>query len=278
MLDQLTPTAATDLLRRHDIAPNRRLGQNFLIDPNTARRIVRLAGIESGDSVLEIGPGLGSLTVAMAAVGARIVAVEVDVRVADALAEVIDDAPDVQVVVADALEVDLEVLCPPQTKLVANLPYSVATPLLLRVLDEVSAVRSGLVMVQREVGERWAAKPGGREYSATTLHVDYLAEAEVVGEVPPTVFLPRPKVASVLVGFRRRDHPPVKVDDPADFMAFVKGAFGHRRKTLRNALAAAGHDRDAAVRALAEVGLSPDVRPERVDIEGFAGLYRRLRP
>src|SRR4051812_11200040 len=202
----LTPASIKSLLDAHGVAPSRALGQNFLADPNTALRIVRLAGVADGDHVVEVGPGLGSLTVALAAAGARVTAVELDRHIVGALAEVVDGLP-VDVVVADGLTVDWGAVLAgaPRWSMVANLPYNVATPLVVRALECAPMVERFLVMVQREVGERLAAAPGSRTYGAVSVRVAYYATAKVVGIVPPTVFVPRPKVDSALVQFVRRD-------------------------------------------------------------------------
>jgi 16S rRNA (adenine1518-N6/adenine1519-N6)-dimethyltransferase len=274
---QVTPARARDVLRRHGLRAKRSLGQNFLVDPNTARRIVRMAGVRDGDTILEIGPGIGSLTVALAAAARRVVAVEIDERVAEALGDVVAGADNVEVVVGDALGLDLSSLVPDGARLVANLPYNVATPLLLHVLADVPRVGVGLVMVQREVGERWAAGAGGRAYGSTSVHVQLLAEVKLAGDVPPTVFLPRPKVSSVLVSFARRAGPAVDVDDAAAFVEFARGLFGHRRKTTRNSLLTAGWEAAATDAALAAAGVEPGARPERLDLPALAALYAALR-
>lgn len=273
MPQALTPTLARGLLDRHGLRPKRSLGQNFLVDPNTARRIVRLADVRSDETVLELGPGLGSLTVLLAAVAHRVVAVEIDERVAAALGEVLAGEPNVEVVAADALTADLAGLLGGPGRLIANLPYNVATPLLIRVLDDVPDVSAGLVMTQRELGERWTAVPGTRSYGVPTVRLGLLAEAEIVGSVPASVFMPRPQVASVLVSFRRRPRPLVDVGRPDRFLSFAQSLFGQRRKTLRNALAAAGIDRDATEDVLRSVGLDPALRPEQVDPTTLARLY-----
>lgn len=276
MLPHVTPTIARDLLRRHGLRAGRRFGQHFLVDPNTVRRIVRTAGISPGETILEIGPGLGSLTVALAEAARRVVAVEVDPRVAEALADVIDGAENVEVVVGDALEVDLGALCGGPARLVANLPYDVATPLLMRILESVAEVTGGLVMVQREVGERWTAAAGDAAYSSTSVRIAYDVIAEVAGDVPATVFLPPPKVASVLVRFTRRASPPVEVDDRGRFLRFVRDAFAHRRKTLRNALVASGRSKEDVERSIAGAGLDDLVRPQLLTIEDLARVYAGL--
>jgi 16S rRNA (adenine1518-N6/adenine1519-N6)-dimethyltransferase len=276
VLQHVTPSVAIDLLRRHRLRAGRRHGQHFLVDPNTVRRIVRLAGIMPDETILEIGPGLGSLTVALAEAASRVVAVEIDAAVAEALTEVVGDAANVEVVVGDAMETDLAAVVGGAARLVANLPYNVATPLLLYVLDDMPDVAGGLVMVQREVGERWTASPGSRSYGAVSVHVAFHADARIVGEVPPTVFLPPPEVASVLVEFRRRAAPPVDVDDARALFRFVRSAFGHRRKTLRNSLEAAGLGRAAVESALADADLEGRVRPEQLTLAEFARLYSAL--
>jgi 16S rRNA (adenine1518-N6/adenine1519-N6)-dimethyltransferase len=277
MPDQVTPAVARDVLRRHGLQTKRSLGQHFLVDPNTARRIVRIAGVRSDETILEIGPGLGSLTVALAAAARRVVAVEIDARVAGALSEVVDAADNVEIVVADAMDADLGALAAPESRLVANLPYNLATPILMRVLDDVPGVRGGVVMVQREVGERWVAAPGSGAYGSTSVHVQLLADAKIEGEVPSTVFMPRPKVSSVLVSFVRREGPLVATGDPRGFIRFVRGAFGHRRKTVRNALIASGWDAQIVERALADAGVEPRTRPEQIDIGRFARIFEAAR-
>ena len=209
----LTPATIPALLERHGLRPSRALGQNFLADPNTARRIVRLAGIEPGARVLEIGPGIGSLTVALIEAGAAVTALELDRHVIPALEETVG-AGTVRVVNDDALKVDLAGVMPvadaPWT-VVSNLPYNVATPIVMRLLDDAPHVTSMLVMVQREVGERMAAGPGTKVYGAVSVKIAYYARAEVVGFVRPSVFIPAPKVESALVRIVRHPAPPVVV-------------------------------------------------------------------
>ena len=272
----VTPSVAADLLDRHRLRAGRRHGQHFLVDPNTVARIVRLAEISPDETILEVGPGLGSLTVDLASVAKRVVAIELDETVADALREVLDGVSNVELVVGDAVRADLGDLAGGPARMVANLPYNVATPVLMRVLDDAPEISGGLVMVQRELGERWTASPRTRAYGAVTLHVDYHAEAAIVGDVPRSVFMPPPKVSSVLVSFRRHERPPVEVDDRAAFIGFIHKAFAHRRKTLRNSLAAAGYETSAVEEALREVGLDARARPEEIDLQTFAHLHGRL--
>jgi 16S rRNA (adenine1518-N6/adenine1519-N6)-dimethyltransferase len=273
----VTPSVASDLLERYDLRAGVRHGQHFLVDPNTVRRIVRLAEISPAETILEIGPGLGSLTLALAEAAHRVVAVEIDGSVARVLDEVLAGLTNVDVVVADAMDVDLSALVRGRARLVANLPYNVATPIFMRVLHDFRDIAGGLVMVQRELGERWTAERGSRAYNAVSVRARYHADVRIVGDVPRTVFMPPPKVASVLVGFERWDEPPVDVLDEDGFFAFVQSAFAHRRKTLRNSLVAAGVDRDAIEQAMHASDIDARARPEDVSIEAFAALDARLR-
>ena len=203
-------TRIHDLLGDAGLAPRRDLGQNFVADPNTVRRIAALAKVGAGDHVVEIGAGLGSLTLALAETGAAVTAVEVDRGIVPVLREVVADLANVRVVEADATTADWSALLAGSDDwtLVANLPYNVATPLVCDLLDDVPAIRSMLVMVQREVAERIAAPPGSKQYGAVSVKVAYWAKAAVVGLVPASVFVPRPNVESALVRIDRREPPP----------------------------------------------------------------------
>jgi 16S rRNA (adenine1518-N6/adenine1519-N6)-dimethyltransferase len=266
----LSPRQVRDLLDQHGLAPSRALGQNFVADPNTVRRIARLAGVGPGDRVVEIGPGLGSLTLALAETGASVTAVEIDRHLLPALHQVVDPAG-VRVVHGDALRLDWDaVLGPPGDGppwvLVANLPYNVATPLVLDLLAGVPAIDRMLVMVQREVGERLAARPGDKAYGIPSVKVAYRAEAEVVGRVPPTVFIPPPRVDSALVWLRRLPAPPVDAD-PATLFRLVEAGFGQRRKMLRRSLAGL-----VAPEAFAAAGVRPEARAEELDLAAWSRL------
>ncbi|MDY7101098.1 MAG: 16S rRNA (adenine(1518)-N(6)/adenine(1519)-N(6))-dimethyltransferase RsmA [Actinomycetota bacterium] len=277
----LTRTRVLDLLAAHGLDPSRALGQNFVADPNTVRRIARLADISPGDRVVEIGPGLGSLTLALVEEGARVTAVEADRHLLPVLEEVV--APHgVRVVHEDATTADWEGLLDDAERaeadaadggdpaagwaLVANLPYNVATHLVLDVLADVPRVRTMLVMVQREVAERMVAPAGSRTYGIPSVKVAWYATGEIVGRVPPTVFVPRPRVESALVRLRRRDHPPHDVD-PDELFDLVQKAFGQRRKMLRRSLAGV-----VAPEVFAAAGIDPQLRPEQLDLAAWAAL------
>lgn len=276
----LTLPAVKALLERAGTAPRRSLGQNFVVDPNTVRRIARLAGIGPGDRVVEVGAGLGSLTVALAATGAEVVAVETDGHLVPLLREVVGSftaeaessptqAGPVQVVHADARRMDWDALLPGTGwHLVANLPYNIATSMVLTVLDEVPAVTQLLVMCQREAAERLAAAPGSGSYGAVSVRVAVHADAQLAGPVPAAVFYPRPEVESALVRIARRT-PSMERDLRTEVDRLVTAAFMHRRQMLRRTLRSALADPDGA---LASAGVSPTDRPERLGLADWVRL------
>jgi 16S rRNA (adenine1518-N6/adenine1519-N6)-dimethyltransferase len=263
----LTPRQVRELLSAHGISPSRALGQNFVADPNTVRRIARLAEVGPGDRVVEIGPGLGSLTLALVETGASVTAVEVDRHLLPALRSVVEPHG-VRVVHGDAMRLDWSAVLGGGGgwSLVANLPYNIATPLVLDLLAGVPAIERMLVMVQREVGERLAAQPGEKAYGIPSVKVAYRASAEVVGRVPPTVFIPPPRVESVLVRLRRLPEPPVEAD-PAALFRLVEAGFGQRRKMLRRSLAGLV---DPA--AFERAGVRPEARAEELSLQDWARL------
>jgi 16S rRNA (adenine1518-N6/adenine1519-N6)-dimethyltransferase len=251
------------------VRPRKSLGQHFLVDPNLARSIVRWAGIGSSDRVLEIGAGLGSLTVELARTAERVLAIEIDPAAASALRDVTGDLGNVEVTVADAMSLHWpSVLGEGEWKMVSNLPYNVAVPVVLDLLGTAPQIRKFTVMVQREVGERLAAGPGEDQYGAVSVRVAYHAEARTMRRVPPSVFWPEPNVESVVVGLVRRP-PPVSTQPERLFRVVAEG-FAQRRKTMRNALVRLGLDRPSAEAALAACGLAPNVRAERLGLPEFA--------
>jgi 16S rRNA (adenine1518-N6/adenine1519-N6)-dimethyltransferase len=272
----LTPGRVRALLAAHGLRASRALGQHYLVDPNTARKVVRLAGVVAGETVLEVGPGLGSLTLALREAGARVVAVEADARLLPALAEVLGGDPEVRVVHADAVRADLAGLAPDANALVANLPYNIAATLVLRVLTDHRQYRRLTVMVQREVGERLAAAPGTGAYGATSAKVAALAQARVLAPVSRKVFLPEPHVDSVLVGLTRRQHPAVAGLGWAALGSVIEAAFSQRRKTLRNALRTLGLGPEQVEALGATAGVDLGLRAERLDVPAFAALARGL--
>jgi 16S rRNA (adenine1518-N6/adenine1519-N6)-dimethyltransferase len=275
-MPSLTPGSVRDLLAAHGCRPSRALGQHFLADPNVAEKIVRLADVGAGDRVVEIGPGIGSLTVALAAAGAQVVALELDQHLLPVLEEVLADAPradSVAVVRGDGLTADFRALTGGERwACVSNLPYNVATPMVVRLLEEFPEMRRCLVMVQREVGERLVAGPGTKAYGAVSVKVAYYAEARIVGTVAATVFVPPPNVDSALVRLDRRDEPPVDVPSAEALFSLVRSGFAQRRKTLRRSLRPVLGDRTDAV--LGAAGIDGQARAESLTLTDWARLCR----
>lgn len=283
----LTPATVHALLDAHGLHPKRSLGQNFLADPNTARRVVALADLPAATPVLEIGPGLGSLTLALLDAGHDVVALELDDGLADVLRAVLADEGSgegegpgggtarVRVEHGDAMTADLDALLAPAPSpraCVSNLPYNVAVPVVVRLLEEAATVERILVMVQREVGERLAAGPGDPQYGAVSVKVAFFAEARVVGLVPPTVFVPKPKVDSALVRLLRRPAPPVSVPSADDLFVLVRAGFAQRRKMLRRSLAPVLGDATGEV--LEAAGIAPTARAEALGLDDWAAVAR----
>jgi len=261
---------ARELLDSNGLSPNRALGQHFVVDPNTVRRIARLAAVGHHDRVIEVGAGLGALSLALAETGAAVTAVEIDRGLLRVLRQTVEPAG-VTVVEADAMSLDWgDLLGAGPWVLVANLPYNVATPLIADLLRDVAAITRMLVMVQREAGERLVAGPGDRGYGAVSVRVAYWAQSKVVGRVPASVFLPRPEVESVLVELRRRPEPSMGPDvDRTRLFALVAAGFGQRRKMLRRSLAGMV-DADAFARA----DVRPEARAEELDLAAWGRLAR----
>ncbi len=259
---------------RWGIRPTKQWGQNFVVDANTVRRIVRLAGTEPGDEVLEVGPGLGSLTLGLLAIGAHVTAVEVDPVLASALPDTVqrmhpDWAERLTVIEGDALRVGS--LPSQPIALVANLPYNVAVPVVLHLLATLPSLRSGLVMVQAEVADRLVAAPGSRTYGVPSAKFAWYARGERAGSVPASVFWPVPRVESGLVSFQRHE-PPATLASRAEVFAVVDAAFAQRRKTLRAALAGWAGSAAAAEEILLRAGVDPSARGESLDIAAFARI------
>ena len=275
----LGPADVRSLAADLGIRPTKQRGQNFVIDANTVRRIVRAAALDPTDVVVEVGPGLGSLTLALLGAVSRVVAIEVDPLLARALPATVERfAPEyvdrVEVVEADALRVD-ELPGPPPTALVANLPYNVSVPVLLHLLALLPSLRKGLVMVQSEVADRLAAEPGSRTYGVPSVKAAWYADVRRAGAIGRNVFWPAPNVDSGLVAWERRDPPAVSVTREEVF-AVVDAAFAQRRKTLRSTLKNMAGSAEAAEAALAHAGISPMARGEALGVEDFARVAEGL--
>jgi 16S rRNA (adenine1518-N6/adenine1519-N6)-dimethyltransferase len=265
----LGPAEIRELAARLGVTPTKKLGQNFVHDPNTVRRIVAAAGLTPGDVVLEVGPGLGSLTLGLVAAAAHVHAVEIDPTLAAALPSTVASER-LTVHHADALRVTAADFTPPPTTLVANLPYNVAVPVVLHLLAVLPTLRGGLVMVQKEVADRLVAGPGSKVYGVPSVKLAWYASARSAGRVPPAVFWPVPNVDSGLVAFTLR---PVASQVPrAAVFTVVDAAFAQRRKTLRAALAGWAGGPDRAEEVLVAAGVSPQARGESLSVEQFAAI------
>jgi len=262
-----------------DIRPTKQRGQNFVIDPNTVRRIVRDSGVGEKDVVVEVGPGLGSLTLALLAVVERVVAIEIDpVLAAELPATIASYAPEqsanFEVVPADALRVE-SIPGPAPTALVANLPYNVSVPVLLHLLALLPSLEKGLVMVQSEVADRLAATPGSRVYGVPSVKAAWYADVRRAGAIGRNVFWPAPNVDSGLVAWTRRE-PPATTATREQVFAVVDAAFAQRRKALRPALRGLFGSAEAAEKALGDAGIDPMTRGEQLDVTAFARIAEGL--
>ena len=269
-------SAIIRIMEEEGLRPSRALGQNFVGDPNTVRRIARLAEVGPDSRVVEVGAGLGSLTLALAETGATVVAIEKDRHLVPVLSRLVRDVPAVTVIEADAMSLDWEaLLAPGRWVLVANLPYNVATPLVVTVLERVPRIVRMLVMVQREVGLRLAARPGDDAYGAVSVKVSYWAHARVAGPVPAAVFVPRPNVESVLVSVERLSDVAVSPDVASypSICRLVNAGFAVRRKMLRRALGEL-----CTLATFEDAGIDPTSRAEELGVEDWGRLAAAAPP
>ena len=278
MVDLLGPTDIRTLAETLGTNPTKRWGQNFVVDAGTVRRIVRIAGVQPDDAVVEVGPGLGSLTLALLEAGAQVTAVEIDPRLAAALPATVaerapDDAARLTVIEADAMRVTS--LDPEPTLLVANLPYNVSVPVILHFLETFPSLERVLVMVQKEVAERLAAPPGSRTYGIPSAKAAWYCDVRLAGNIGRAVFWPVPRVDSSLVLMQRRAQPVTEVARK-DVFAVVDAAFAQRRKALRGALATVAGSPAAAEVALRAAGFDPLTRGEQLAISDFAAIAEQL--
>jgi len=268
------------VLKAYGLHPRRRFGQHFLISRRVLDRLLETAALTSQEGVLEIGAGIGTLTVPLAEVAGGVVAVEIDQDLLPALRDAVARFPGVTVVQGDAMSLDLPRLVaplPPPRKAVSNLPYNIASPLIVTLLERPLGFTRMVFTVQREVAERLAAAAGGKDYGALSVAVQYRAAARIVMRVPSTAFYPPPDVESAVVLLEVRPKPAVHVDDEAVFFRVVRGAFAHRRKTLRNTLAGA-LDLDPAIvdAATKQAGIDPTRRGETLTLDEFASLSQSM--
>lgn len=265
------------ILQRFGIHMSKRLGQNFLIDANIVQGIVDAANVQENDRVLEIGPGIGTLTQALAETGAEVTCVELDKRLPEVLAHTLDAYDNVRVIQGDILKVNIpEIMGDKPFKVVANLPYYITTPIIMALLEKHLPITDIVVMVQKEVAERMAAQPGGKTYGALSVAVQYYTVPEIALYVPPRSFMPPPEVDSVVVNCKVRQTPAVELIDEKMFFRVVKAAFGQRRKTLNNALKSMGVDKNIIADVLDKAGIEATRRGETLTMEEFGAIANIL--
>lgn len=273
-----------ELIKKYDFTFQKRFGQNFLIDAHVLDRIMDAADINGDDLVLEIGPGIGSMTQYLCERAGKVIAVEIDRELIPILNDTLRDHDNVTIINDDILKVDIDSLLRKQggvrkAKVVANLPYYITTPIIMDLLENHAPVTSITVMVQKEVALRMQAGPGSKDYGALSLAVQYYSKPEIVANVPPNCFIPRPKVGSAVIRLDIYDEPVVKVKDEALMFKLIRAAFNQRRKTLVNSVANAselGFSKQDVMDALKEIGVSPDIRGEALSLEKFADFADRM--
>ncbi len=268
-----SPQVTNHILHRFKLRADKKLGQNFLIDEDIVRRIVEAAELTPADKVLEVGPGIGTLTQGLAESGADVVAVELDKRLLPVLAVTLEGYDNVRIVNGDILKVDImQEVGAENFKVCANLPYYITTPIIFALLEKRLPMERLVAMVQKEVAERMAAQPGGREYGALSVAIQYFTEPEIAFIVPPSSFIPAPAVDSAVIVCKRRKQPPVQVCDEALFFRVVKAAFSMRRKMLNNALKNMGISSEQCAKWLELAGIDGKRRGETLTLEDFAAL------
>lgn len=268
------------VLQKYQFHFQKKFGQNFLIDPSVLERIIKAAQIGREDCVLEIGPGIGTMTQYLAENAGKVIAVEIDKALIPILEETLAPYENVTVIQGDILKTDIGELAKKYNdnkplKVAANLPYYITTPIIMGLFEKKVPVESITVMVQKEVAERMQAKPGAKNYGALSLAVQYYAEPKIVANVPPNCFMPRPNVGSAVVKLERYTEPPVEVEDEEFMFALIRAAFNKRRKMLVNALAGEGEgacSKESVAKALEEMGISEQIRGEKLSLAQFAKL------
>lgn len=277
------PGNTIEILQKYHFNFQKRFGQNFLIDTRVLDKIIGSAEITKQDCVLEIGPGIGTMTQYLAESAREVVAVEIDKALIPILEETLSAYDNVTIVNADILKVDIGKLVKEKNdgkpiKVVANLPYYITTPIIMGLFESHVPLISITIMVQKEVAERMQVGPGTKDYGALSLAVQYYAKPEIVANVPPNCFIPRPTVGSAVIRLTRHQQPPVQVDSEKHMFAMIRASFNQRRKTLVNGLMnGMGIPRDVILKALEKMGLSPTVRGEALTLEEFAVLSNEIR-
>jgi len=273
-----SPNVTQHILHRFKLKADKKLGQNFLIDANVVRQIVEAAELTEKDTVLEVGPGIGTLTQGLAESKANVVSVELDQRLLPVLATTLEGYNNVRIVNGDILKVDIMAeVGQKEFKCCANLPYYITTPIIFAILEKKLPMERLVVMVQKEVAERMAAKPGGKEYGALSIAIQYFTEPEIACIVPPESFIPAPAVESAVIVCKRRSKPAVEVEDEELFFKVVKAAFSVRRKMISNSLKNMGINGAQCMEWLALAGVDGKRRAETLSLEEFAALTNTFR-
>lgn len=275
----IEPQNTIALIKAHDFSFKKRFGQNFLIDSHVLDKIIRGAEIGKDDAVLEIGPGIGTLTQALCEAAGEVTAVEIDRDLIPILEKTLAAYDNVRIINEDILKLDLSAISEKPLKVVANLPYYITTPIIMGLFESGAPLLSITVMVQKEVADRMQAAPGGKDYGALSLAVQYYAEAEIIANVPPNCFIPRPGVGSAVIRLTKHAAPPVQPKDEKFMFRLIRAAFAQRRKTLVNTLrndSSLSYSREQLETVLAAMGLPAAVRGERLSLAEFAELSDRL--
>ncbi|WP_026495422.1 16S rRNA (adenine(1518)-N(6)/adenine(1519)-N(6))-dimethyltransferase RsmA [Butyrivibrio sp. WCD3002] len=273
------------VIEKYNLSIQKKFGQNFLIDDSALSRTVEAAGVTKEDTVLEIGPGIGTMTQYIAESAGKVIAVEIDRMLIPILEDTLSEYDNVKVINQDILKVDIESIVQEENggkpiKVVANLPYYITTPILMRLLESELPIDSITVMVQKEVADRMAERPGSKDYGALSLAVQYYTEPSLVQVVPPSSFIPQPGVDSAVIHLKCHKEPPVEVADSKFMFSVIRSAFAQRRKTLSNGVANGniGINREQVTDALSKMGLNPSVRGEKLSLAEFAELSNLLYP
>ncbi len=267
-----------EVLNKYQFVFQKKYGQNFLIDTHVLDKIIQAAGIGSEDLVVEIGPGIGTMTQYLASSARQVIAIEIDRKLIPILEDTLHNYENVMIINQDVLKTDLNRLVQEYNqgrpiKIVANLPYYITTPIIMNLFEKHVPAESVTVMVQKEVADRMQSGPGSKDYGALSLAVQYYAKPYIVANVPPNCFMPRPKVGSAVIRLKKYERPPVQVEDEGLLFAIIRASFNQRRKTLQNGISHAaelGITREMVVQALARMGLSPSVRGETMTLAQFA--------
>ena len=274
------PKKTIEVIQKYQFAFQKRFGQNFLIDAHVLEKIVSAAGITKDDCVLEIGPGIGTMTQYLAESAGQVIAVEIDTNLLPILADTLKDYSNVKVINQDILKVDINELVKEYNngrpiKVVANLPYYITTPIIMGLFESNVPIDNITVMVQKEVADRMQVGPGSKDYGARSLAVQYYASPYIVANVPPNCFIPRPNVGSAVIRLTRYQEPPVQVKDPKLMFKLIRASFNQRRKTLQNGLNNSpeiSFSKEEITKAIESLGVSPSVRGEALSLEQFAQL------